>query len=88
VVWLLDIRRELSVEDHEIQQLLAESGRPVLAVLTKADKLTRSELTLRVRTLAGALALPSDQIQVTSTRTGLGISELAAGVAAAAQGET
>ena len=88
VVWLLDIRRELSVEDHEIQQLLAESGRPVLAVLTKADKLTRSELTLRVRTLAGALALPPDQIQVTSTRTGLGISELAAGVAAAAQGET
>ena len=39
VVWLLDIRRELSAEDEVVRSLLADSGRPVLAVLTKIDKL-------------------------------------------------
>jgi len=43
VIWLLDIRHYPSKEDREMQQLLVESRRPVLAVFTKADKLTRSE---------------------------------------------
>ena len=42
IVWLLDIRHRPSADDLEMQELLAESGRPVLAVFTKADKLTRS----------------------------------------------
>ena len=39
VVWMLDIRRDLSADDQEVRGLLAASGNPVLIVLTKIDKL-------------------------------------------------
>jgi GTP-binding protein len=83
IVWLLDIRRDPSPEDREMQELHVESGRPVLAAFTKADKLTRSARALRAEELARALDLRPDQIELTSSQTGLGIPELAASVAAA-----
>ena len=76
VVWLLDVRHPPSRDDREIQELLIASGRPVLAVLTKADKLTRSAQGQQMRELATALGLHSDQVQLTSSSTGLGIAEL------------
>jgi GTP-binding protein len=85
IVWLLDIRHQPSVEDLEMQKLLAESGRPVLAVFTKADKLTRSALPVRTQELAEALGLQQDQIELTSSRAGTGIPELAASILAAAE---
>jgi GTP-binding protein len=87
VVWLLDIRHQPSADDVEMQRLLAESGRPVLAVFTKADKLTRSALPVRALELAEALGLQQDQIQLTSSQSKLGIAELATSIAAAAEGE-
>jgi GTP-binding protein len=87
VVWLLDIRHQPSVDDLEMQQTLIESGRPVLAALTKADKLTRSAQSSRARELAKAVGLPQDQIHPTSARTRLGISELAESIVAAIGGE-
>jgi GTP-binding protein len=84
IVWLLDIRHDPSKEDREMQELLEESGRPVLAVFTKADKLTRSAVTVRQRELADTLGLGPEQVVLTSSRTGQGISELAASVLAAA----
>lgn len=88
VVWLLDIRHQPSADDREIQRLLIESGRPVLAVFTKADKLTHSRLGPRVRDLAEALGLQQDQVQLTSSHSKLGISELATSIVAAAGRET
>lgn len=85
VVWLLDIRHQPSEDDLEMQRLLAESGRPVLAVFTKADKLTRSSLPKRTGELAGALGLHEDQIELTSIRSNLGIPELATSISAAAR---
>jgi GTP-binding protein len=85
IVWLLDIRHLPSREDRELQELLVESGRPVLVALTKADKLTRSALRQRERELADALELGSDQIQVTSSRSVWGIAELASSIVAAAK---
>jgi GTP-binding protein len=87
VVWLLDIRHQPSVDDLEMQQTLIESGRPVLAALTKADKLTRSAQSSRARELAKAVGLPQDQIHPTSARTRLGITELAESIVAAIGGE-
>lgn len=84
IVWLLDIRHQPSADDLEMQRLLAESGRAVLAVFTKADKLTRSGLPVRANELAEALGLQQDQIQLTSSQTKLGISELATSIVAAA----
>ena len=87
IVWLLDVRRDLSKEDREIQGLMVQSNRPVMAVLTKADKLTRSAQYARERELADTLGLPQDQILLTSSRSGLGIAELAASIAATAARE-
>jgi GTP-binding protein len=83
IIWLLDIRHDPSKEDREMQELLTQSGRPVLAVLTKADKLTRSAITARQRELAQTLELRPEQIELTSSRSGLGIADLAASVLAA-----
>lgn len=84
VVWLLDIRHLPSADDLDMQELLTTSGRPVLAVFTKADKLNRSGLSKRTLELAGALGLHEDQVQLTSSRSTLGISELATSIIAAA----
>jgi GTP-binding protein len=88
IVWLLDVRHDPSREDREMQELLVESGRPVLAVLTKADKLTRSALRQRERELAETLGLSPDQLQVTSSSSRLGVAELATSILAAAKGES
>ncbi|HJR15783.1 MAG TPA: ribosome biogenesis GTP-binding protein YihA/YsxC [Gemmatimonadales bacterium] len=87
VVWLLDIRHQPSSDDIDMQRLLVESGRPVLAVLTKADKLTRSALPVRTRELTQALGLQQDQVQVTSSQSKQGITELADSIVAAVTGE-
>jgi len=87
VVWLLDIRHQPSTDDREIQEILIQSGRPVLAALTKADKLTRSGQRSRARELGETVGLPEDQVHPVSARTGLGIAELAESIMAAAGGE-
>lgn len=88
IVWLLDIRHAPSREDRDMQELLAASERPVLAVFTKADKLTRSATQTRVRELAAALGLRPAEVELTSSRSGLGIAELATSITAAAGGRT
>lgn len=82
VAWLLDARHDPSASDLEMQELLVESGRPVLAVLTKADKLGRSAQRERARAIARALALPDDQVQLTSSRSGEGMEDLGASILA------
>ncbi len=77
VVWLLDIRHPPSKQDREFQQLLIDSGRPVLAVLTKGDKLPRGQRSARARALARELGLPDDQVLLTSSQSGDGVPELA-----------
>ncbi len=86
VVWLLDVRRDPSKDDLEIQRLLIESGRPVLAALTKSDKLTRAAGLTRARELAAALGLHQDQVQLTSSTSRLGIAELGQSILATVGG--
>jgi GTP-binding protein len=83
IVWLLDIRHQPSKDDAEIQELLVRSGHPVLAVFTKTDKLSRSAARTRARELASALGLQEDQVQAVSSKTGLGIRDLAESIVAA-----
>jgi GTP-binding protein len=86
IVWLLDIRHDPSKEDREMQELLIGSGRPVLAVFTKSDKLTRSAVPARQQELAAVLELRPEQVEVTSSRTGLGIADLASSILSVAGG--
>ncbi len=78
VVLLLDVRRNPSQEDVDMLAYLSELGLPVLVVLTKVDKLTRSR---RARDLPGMvenLGLDGDQVLPFSSQTGEGRDELLA----------
>jgi GTP-binding protein len=87
VVWLLDVRHDPSEDDLEIQRLLIESRRPVLAALTKSDKLTRTAGLSRTRALAAALGLHEDQVQLTSSKSRQGIAELGQSILATVGGD-
>ena len=76
VIWLLDIRHLPSADDRAMQQLLIESGRRVLAALTKSDKLSPAQRLARQQALQDALEVAHDQMVVTSATTGEGIEEL------------
>jgi GTP-binding protein len=82
VVWLLDIRHDPSTEDRAMQDTLAAAGVPVLAALTKGDKLPKAQRARRLAALRDALALDPDQVIVTSARTRDGIADLQASVGA------
>ena len=82
VVWLLDIRRDPSEDDRAMQDLFAAATTPVLAAVTKSDKLPRGQRPGREGALAAALGLDGDQVIVTSARTGEGILELREAIAA------
>lgn len=86
LVWLLDIRHEPSAEDRAMAELLGERALPVLAVLTKADKLGLQVRRTQVTAIARALRLTEEQIQLTSAKSGDGIAELRATVEAALSG--
>jgi GTP-binding protein len=87
VVWLLDIRHDPSKDDLEMQRLLVASGRPVLAAITKADKLGRAAGMLRARELGAALGLREDQVQLTSSKSRVGIPELGRSILATVGGD-
>jgi GTP-binding protein len=82
VVWLLDIRHDPSPEDRAMQDTLAAAGVPVLAALTKGDKLPKAQRARRLAALRDALALDPDQVIVTSARSREGIADLQAAVGA------
>jgi GTP-binding protein len=84
VVWLLDVRHPPSKDDGMFHALLTDSGRAVLAVLTKADKLSQSRQEAAVIARASELGLPRDQVLLVSAQTGLGIADLATSLLAAA----
>lgn len=85
VVWLLDVRHPPSVDDRRIQNLLAETGRPVLTVLTKADKLSQARRHEAIRSRAEELGLTPEDLQPTSSSSGLGVAALAESILAACQ---
>src|SRR5881296_1543619 len=62
VVWLLDIRHALSVDDQAMQDVLVQGEIHVLAALTKADKLSAAQRRARERELREESELPEDQV--------------------------
>lgn len=80
--WLLDIRRDPSHQDLEIVDMLASRQLPLLAIVTKADKIARGRRRNRLNEIREAIALPEDQCVVTSVRTREGIDDLRDAIAA------
>jgi GTP-binding protein len=81
VVQLLDVRREPTVDDLAMFELLAAKGVPSIFVVTKMDKLSTQAARQRVAEITAALGLDDDQVVPFSATTGLGRDELAESVA-------
>jgi len=80
VVWLLDIRHQPSRDDLAMHAALDDAGVPVLAALTKADKVPRGQAARRRAAIEAALALSEDQVIMTSARRREGIADLRAAI--------
>jgi GTP-binding protein len=76
VVWLLDLRHDPSDSDLKMAGLLDARAVPVLAVLTKADKVRSAQRPTRHAAILKQIGLPEDQSLRTSVETREGIADL------------
>ncbi|MCE5271993.1 ribosome biogenesis GTP-binding protein YihA/YsxC [bacterium] len=78
VVCLVDSRHILMDSDRKMLHYLAGKGIPTLVALTKADKLKRAQQSQAVATLLKEMggALERGQVLLTSSTSGLGMTEL------------
>lgn len=74
---LLDSRREPTPEDRQLLEWLAVRGVPVLAVITKSDKVNKDQLKRKVRQVETAWGIEAIAFSIIS---GLGKSELIASI--------
>lgn len=72
VIQLVDARRVPTADDLRMLEFLAGLGTPAIVVLTKVDKLKRSERKQQVESIAGTLELEMEQIVPFSAKTGEG----------------
>lgn len=82
IVLLIDARHGPSEDDARMIDYLARLGLPTLFVLTKIDKLKRSERRGAIEGAREALGAAPDQLLPTSAVTGEGVEELKASLAA------
>ncbi len=76
VVQLLDSRHGPTRDDHQMLTFLADLGIPTLVVLTKADKLKRSQRKKQFGSITTELGLAMEQIVPFSAVTGEGRDDL------------
>jgi GTP-binding protein len=76
VVWVLDIRRDLSPEDRAMADRFSRGSVPTLVAIAKADKVPRGQRLRRSGTILGALNLTHDRGVVTSAHSGEGMEDL------------
>lgn len=65
VLVLVDIRHPAFPDDREMVDWARRRGLPLLVVATKADKITRGELTAKIRDLRAGLSLSSGDAALT-----------------------
>lgn len=73
VVVILDIRRDPSEDDLALVDWLSSYHRPILFILTKADKLSKNQAFVRIRKIRESLRADNDaEMILFSAKTGLG----------------
>jgi GTP-binding protein len=82
VVHLVDCRRPPTELDLEMLDYLAQARLPALVVLTKIDKLKRSQRARAIEAATAGLGVDPEQVVPVSSRTGEGRETLLAAVAA------
>jgi GTP-binding protein len=77
IVQLLDVRHDPTNDDLQMLDFLATVGVPTMVVMTKTDKLSKSQAAERITTITAALGLEEDQVIPFSSVTGAGRDDLA-----------
>lgn len=85
-IWLLDIRRDPSPDDVAMAEQLAARRVPLLAAVTKVDKIPRRERAERVQAILKNVGLPEEQAVLTSVKTGEGVRDLRDSIEALVKG--
>jgi GTP-binding protein len=80
IVQLLDVRHDPTRDDIQMLDFLSEVGVPAMIVMTKTDKLSRSQAKSRIAEITASLGLEDDQVIPFSSETGEGRDELAEAV--------
>ena len=73
---LIDARRAVTADDRRLVDFVAEFGTPLLFVITKIDKISRSDRARTLRDLEEQLGVSGDQLLATSAHTREGIPAL------------
>jgi GTP-binding protein len=76
IILVGDVRHFPAANDREALRWLGELGKPLLAVLTKADKLGTGAARERLRDIAGLLSPMGIESELFSARSGLGRREV------------
>ncbi len=79
-VLIQDIRRDVSDDERDLVEWLAERGVPVLVALAKSDKLKPGARGLRLRALRAQYGLDEARVFATSAPTKLGVAALWAAI--------
>ena len=77
IVQLLDVRHDPTKDDLQMFDFLATVGVPTMVVMTKTDKLTKSQAAARITAISASLGLEDDQVIPFSSETGFGRDDLA-----------
>ena len=75
-IWLLDIRHPPTADDIAMGQQLAERQLPILAAVTKADKIPRGQRAARLASILETVGVPGEQCVLTSVKTREGVKDL------------
>jgi GTP-binding protein len=75
VLLLIDIRREPGIEELALLKRFGRQGLPCRVILTKADKISSGKQVPRRQALAERLALPPQEVILSSCRTRAGVPE-------------
>ncbi|MGB5921808.1 MAG: ribosome biogenesis GTP-binding protein YihA/YsxC [Syntrophobacteria bacterium] len=76
MVWLLDIRREVSKEDLHLWDWLQAKQVPVIIVVTKADKLSKNKRNKQAASIAKSLGRKAQELIQFSATSGEGADEV------------
>ena len=72
IVQLLDVRHDPTNDDRQMLEFLAELEVPTIVVLTKTDKLPKSQVPLRTSEIAAQIGVDADQVIPYSVASGEG----------------
>jgi GTP-binding protein len=67
VVLVMDARREVEIEEAQLQELLYELEVPFIPVISKVDKLSKNEINKRVKSISEAFCLHKEDITLSGT---------------------